>query len=87
MIAKIVMLIAFVTVFGFVFYILFTKEKTNLAFVKYMLYAYPFLGIDLLPSYFSFNIFDLLTILFFFFLFLLPESFEFLALVDVAFTD
>ncbi len=69
MIAKIVMLIAFVTVFGFVFYILFTKEKTNLAFVKYMLYAYPFLGIDLLPSYFSFNIFDLLTILFFFFLF------------------
>lgn len=69
MIAKIVMLIAFVVVFGFVGYILFTKEKTNLAYVKYMLYAYPFLGIDLLPSLFSFNIFDFLTILFFFFLY------------------
>jgi len=69
MIAKIVMLIAFVIVFGFIGYILFTKEKTNLAYVKYMLYAYPFLGIDLLPSLFSFNIFDFLTIFFFFFLY------------------
>ena len=69
MIAKIVMLIAFVVVFGFIGYMLFTKEKTNLAYVKYMLYAYPFLGIDLLPSLFSFNIFDFLTIFFFFFLY------------------
>lgn len=69
MIAKIVMLIAFAVVFGFVGYMLFTKEKTNLAFIKYMLYAYPFLGIDLLPSWFSFNIFDFLTLSFFFFLY------------------
>lgn len=69
MIAKIVMLIAFAVVFGFVGYMLFTKEKTNLAYVKYMLYAYPFLGIDLLPSIFSFNIFDFLTFIFFFFLY------------------
>jgi O-antigen ligase len=69
MIAKIVMLIAFAVVFGFVGYMLFTKEKTNLAYVKYMLYAYPFLGIDLLPSLFSFNIFDFLTVFFFFFLY------------------
>ena len=69
MIAKIVMLIAFTVVFGFVGYMLFTKEKTNLAYIKYMLYAYPFLGIDLLPSLFSFNIFDFLTIFFFFFLY------------------
>lgn len=69
MIAKIVMLIAVVVVFGFVGYMLFTKEKTNLAYVKYMLYAYPFLGIDLLPSFFTINIFDLLTIFFFLFLY------------------
>lgn len=69
MISKIVMLIAVVVVSGFVGYIFFTKEKTNLAYVKYMLYAYPFLGIDLLPSLFSFNIFDFLTISFFFFLY------------------
>jgi O-antigen ligase len=69
MIAKIVMLIAFTVVFGFVGYMLFTKEKTNLAYIKYMLYAYPFLGIDLLPSWFSFNIFDFLTLSFFFFLY------------------
>jgi O-antigen ligase len=69
MIAKIVMLIAFAVVFGFVGYMLFTKEKTNLAYVKYMLYAYPFLGIDLLPSLFSFNIFDFITFIFFFFLY------------------
>jgi O-antigen ligase len=69
MISKIVMFIAIVVVSGFVGYIFFTKEKTNLAYVKYMLYAYPFLGIDLLPSLFSFNIFDFLTISFFFFLY------------------
>jgi O-antigen ligase len=69
MIAKIVMLIAFAVVFGFVGYMLFTKEKTNLAYVKYMLYAYPFLGIDLLPSLFSFNLFDFITFIFFFFLY------------------
>jgi O-antigen ligase len=69
MIAKIVMLIAFTVVFGFVGYMLFTKEKTNLAYVKYMLYAYPFLGIDLLPSLFSISIFDFLTIIFLFFLY------------------
>jgi O-antigen ligase len=69
MIAKIVMLIAFAVVFGFVGYMLFTKEKTNLAYVKYMLYAYPFLGIDLLPSILSVNIFDFLTFIFFFFLY------------------
>jgi len=68
MIAKIVMLIAIAVVFGFVGYMLFTKEKVNIAYVKYMLYAYPFLGIDLLPSLLSFTIFDFLT--FFFFLFL-----------------
>lgn len=67
MIAKIVMLIAFVVVFGFAIYILFTKEKTNIAFVKYMLYVYPFIGIDLFPSVFSISIFDFLTILFIFF--------------------
>jgi O-antigen ligase len=34
-----------------------------------MLYAYPFLGIDLLPSLFSITIFDFLTLFFFFFLY------------------
>jgi O-antigen ligase len=69
MIAKIVMLIAFLVVSGFIAYVLFTKEKTNLAYVKYMLYAYPFLGIDLLPSLFSITIFDFLSIFFLFFLY------------------
>lgn len=69
MIGKIVMIIALVVVVGFALYMLFTKEKLNLAYIKYMLYAYPFMGIDLLPSLFSIHIFDFITIFFLLFLY------------------
>ena len=64
MIAKVVMLIAIFVVIGFLAYMLFTKEDSNKAFIKYVLFVYPFLGIDLLPSFISFNVFDFLTIVF-----------------------
>lgn len=64
MIAKVVMVIALVIAAGFFAYMLFTKSDTNKAYIKYMLIAYPFLGIDLMPSIISFNLFDFLTITF-----------------------
>ena len=64
MIAKVVMVIALVIAAGFFAYMLFTKSDTNKAYIKYMLFAYPFLGIDLMPSIISFNLFDFLTITF-----------------------
>lgn len=66
MIAKIVLLIALIVISGFFIYLFFTKEPLNKAYLKYIFYAFPFLGIDLLPSILSFNIFDLLTLTFFF---------------------
>lgn len=64
MIAKIVMFIALLVAAGFFAYMLFTKSDTNKAYIKYMLFAFPFLGIDLMPSIISFNLFDFLTITF-----------------------
>jgi O-antigen ligase len=64
MIAKIVMFIALLVAAGFFAYMLFTKSDTNKAYIKYMLFAFPFLGIDLMPSVISFNLFDFLTIAF-----------------------
>jgi O-antigen ligase len=64
MIAKVVMLIAIFVAMGFMAYMLFTKEDSNRAYIKYVLFVYPFLGIDLIPSIFSFNIFDFLTLVF-----------------------
>ena len=64
MIAKIVMFIALFVAVGFIAYMLFTKADINKAYVKYILFVYPFLGIDLMPSIISFNLFDFLTIVF-----------------------
>lgn len=64
MIAKIVMIIALLVALGFIIYMLFTKADSNKAYIKYMLFAYPFLGIDLMPSILSFNLFDFLSIVF-----------------------
>ena len=62
MIAKVVMLIAIFVAMGFMAYMLFTKEDSNRAFIKYVLFVYPFLGIDLIPSIISFNVFDFLIL-------------------------
>lgn len=64
MIAKILMFIALFVAVGFIAYMLFTKADLNKAYVKYILFVYPFLGIDLMPSIISFNLFDFLTIVF-----------------------
>ena len=64
MIAKVVMLIAIFVAMGFMAYMLFTKEDSNRAYIKYVLMVYPFLGIDLFPSIVSFNVFDFLTVVF-----------------------
>lgn len=64
MIAKIVMFIALFVAVGFITYMLFTKDGTNKAYIKYTLVSFPFLGIDLMPSIISFNLFDFLTITF-----------------------
>ena len=58
------MFIALLVAAGFFAYMLFTKSDTNKAYIKYMLFAFPFLGIDLMPSVISFNLFDFLTIAF-----------------------
>ena len=64
MIAKIVMFIALFVAVGFITYMLFTKDATNKAYIKYTLISFPFLGIDLMPSIITFNLFDFLTITF-----------------------
>lgn len=64
MIAKIVMFIALFVAVGFITYMLFTKDGTNKAYIKYTLVSFPFLGIDLMPSVISFSLFDFLTIIF-----------------------
>lgn len=64
MIAKIVMFIALFVAVGFITYMLFTKDDTNKAYIKYTLVSFPFLGIDLMPSIISFSLFDFLTITF-----------------------
>lgn len=66
MIGKVVMLLAIATLFCFMAYIIFTKEPLNKAYIKYIIYAYPFISIDLVPSVMSFNIFDFITLVFFF---------------------
>lgn len=74
MIAKLVMFLAIFVVFCFVAVILFTKEPLNKSYIKFVMYAYPFIGIDLIPSVLSFNIFDLATFVFFIFFYKKPEK-------------
>ena len=44
----------------------FTKSDKNKVFIKYIIFFFPFLSIDLIPSFGSFTIFEFLTIIFFF---------------------
>jgi len=61
MIAQVVMAIAIFIAIAFFLYMLFTKEQANSAYVKFVLVAYPFVSIDILPSILSFNLFDFIT--------------------------
>ena len=72
MVAKIAMFLAIFVVFSFVAYIMFTKEPLNKAYIKFVLFAYPFIGIDLMPSLLSFNIFDFVTLTFYVFFYSKP---------------
>jgi O-antigen ligase len=74
MIAKVVMFLAILVVFCFVAYILFTKESLNKAYIKFIIFAYPFIGIDLMPSVLSFNIFDLITLTYFISFYVRPKA-------------
>jgi hypothetical protein len=58
MVAQVVMAIAILMAVSFFIYMLFTKEQANSAYVKFILFAYPFVSIDILPSILSFNLFD-----------------------------
>ena len=42
-----------------------TKSDKNKVFIKYIIFFFPFLSIDLIPSFGSFTIFEFLTIIFF----------------------
>ena len=64
MVAQVVMAIAILMAVSFFIYMLFTKEQANSAYVKFILFAYPFVSIDILPSILSFNLFDFITLVF-----------------------
>jgi O-antigen ligase len=49
----------------FIFQMLFTKSDKNKVFIHFILFFFPFLSIDLIPSFGSFTIFEFLTIFFF----------------------
>lgn len=60
-------IIAIIILFTFLFLMLTTKKSRNELYVHFILLIYPFLSIDLFPSYFSVRIFDILTIIFYIF--------------------
>jgi hypothetical protein len=57
-------IIAIVVVLAFFAVMLLTKKDRNIVFIDFVLIAFPFISIDLLPSIFSFRIFDFLTLIF-----------------------
>lgn len=64
MIGNILMIIAIMTTALFFYFMLFSKKDKNLVYIKYVLIAFPFIGIDLFPSLLTISIFDLTTLTF-----------------------
>jgi O-antigen ligase len=61
MIQKIIAILVFS---AFIAVMFLTKKDRNVAFIDFILIAFPFMGIDLLPSIFSFRIFDFIILVF-----------------------
>ena len=58
-------IIVLLVVSFFFIQMIFTKSDKNKVFIKYIIFFFPFLSIDLIPSFGSFTIFEFLTIIFF----------------------
>ena len=57
-------IIAIVVLTAFIAIMLLSKKDRNIVFIDFVLIAFPFMSIDLLPSIFSFRIFDFITLVF-----------------------
>ena len=58
-------IIVLLVVSFFFIQMIFTKSDKNKVFIKYIIFFFPFISIDLIPSFGSFTIFEFLTIIFF----------------------
>lgn len=65
--STIIMFLAVAVVMFFMYAMLFVKENPNRTYLKFIFIAYPFLGIDLLPSVISTTLFVFITYVFFLF--------------------
>lgn len=64
MTSTIIMFLAVAVVMLFMYAMLFVKEDNNKTYLKFVFIAYPFLGIDLLPSVISTTLFVFITYVF-----------------------
>ena len=62
--STIIMFLALAVLMLFFYAMLFTKEDNNKSYLKFIFIAYPFLGIDLLPSIISTTLFVFITLIF-----------------------
>lgn len=64
MTSTIIMFLAVAVLMLFLYAMLFIKEDNNRSYIKFVFIAYPFLGIDLLPSFISTTLFVFITFIF-----------------------
>ena len=69
-------LLALVVIASFALLLLFSTQAKNQLYIQFILLAFPLLSINILPSGFSFTLFDLLTF-FFFLIFYIPKKIQF----------
>lgn len=64
MTSTIIMFLAVAVVMLFIYAMLFVKENPNRTYLKFVFIAFPFLGIDLMPSFISTTLFVFITYVF-----------------------
>ena len=64
MIGNLLMIIALITISIFFGLMLFSTKNKNQLYIQFILLLFPFLGIDLFPSWISVTIFDFCTMVF-----------------------
>lgn len=84
----IIIFLAISVILLFLYAMLFIKEHSNKTFLKFVFLAYPFLGIDLLPSVLSTTVFVFLTIIFIVFFYKrrsldMPSTYSYIILFSV----
>ena len=67
MTSTIIMFLAMAVLMLFMYAMLFVKEDNNKTYLKFIILAFPFMGIDLMPSFISTTLFVFLTFVFFLF--------------------